>query len=352
MGKKLTRIIFGCNLYNIEKKSFCNLDFSWNAFIPFALFSLKMTVFSKLARLEYLPGWLENSPVFRALDDRENALVWKDFLPVKHTDFHKKHHWMKKDEINFLYFIHNLRMVDFWEIPPSEYPFCLFTYFYYNSGRNYREEIPTYLLEKLAKHSFGCYVGLPIEWRNLPSLAAEMGNIQFLDFLKKQRLRFNEYTFQAAASCGQMAVCQYLLDEGCKMNGYTIAAAGSVEVLEFLLNEKPSIRTSYVVTNAAKLGDMEMVAMAHKSGCKITMWAVEAAIKGDHLEIFKYFLNNGICLNGKIKKKAYDAFLEHRKMGIVGYIRDEMQKKMHAEKPVEDKVQGKEFDGLFSGGRL
>ena len=247
-------------------------------------------------------------------------------------------------------------MVDFWKIPPSDYPFCLFTYFYYNRERNYREEIRTDLLEKLAKHSFGCYVGLPIEWRNLPSLAAEMGNIKFLDFLKEKRLRFNEYTFQAAASCGQMAVCKYLLNEGCKMNGYTIAAAGTVEVLEFLLRENPRIRTSHVVTNAVKRGDMEMVTMAHKSGCKITLHAVEAAIEGDHLEIFKYFLNNGIRLDDKIEKKAYDAFLEHRKTRIVGYIRDEMQKKKYAEKPaekpLEEHVQEEEFDDLLSGGRL
>lgn len=136
------------------------------------------------------------------------------------------------------------------------------------------------------------------------------------------------------------------------MNGYTIAAAGTVEVLEFLLG-KTSKRTSHVVTNAVKLGDMEMVMMAHKSGCKITMFAVEAAIEGDHLEIFKYFLNNGIRLNDKIEKKAYDAFLEHRKTRIVGYIRDEMLKKKHAEKPVDEPVQEEEFDDLLSpGGRL
>lgn len=137
------------------------------------------------------------------------------------------------------------------------------------------------------------------------------------------------------------------------MNGYTIAAAGTVEVLEFLLRENPRIRTSHVVTNAVKRGDMEMVTMAHRSGCKITMFAVEAAIEGDHLEIFKYFLNNGIRLNIKIKNKAYDAFLEHRKMEIVGYIRNEMLKKKHAEKPLEEPVQEEEFDDLLSpGGRL
>ena len=309
--------------------------------------------FSKLEQLGNLPQWLKNSPVFRALDDWKEAVVGKEFLPVTYKGFHKKNRGMKKDEINFLYFTHNLRMVDFWEIPPSEYPYCLFTYFYYNRGWNYREEIPAYLLEKLAKHSFGCYVGLPIEWRNLPSLAAEMGNIQFLDFLKEQRLRFNEYTFQAAASSGQMAVCKYLLDEGCEMNGYAIAAAGTVEVLEFLLLQNPRIRTSHPVTNAVKLGDMKMVTMAHRSGCKITMHAIEAAIEGDYLEIFKYFLNNGIRLNGKIKKKAYDAFLEHRKTRIVGYIRDEMLKKKHVEEPVEEPVQEEEFDDLLSpGGRL
>jgi hypothetical protein len=240
-------------------------------------------------------------------------------------------------------------MVDFWEIPPSEYPYCLFSYFFYNRGRNYREEIPTYLLEKLAKHSFGCYIGLLIEWRNLPSLAGEMGNILFLNFLKEQGLRFNEYTFQAAASSGQIAVCKYLLDEGCKMNGYTIAAAGSVEVLEFLLNEKPRIRTSHVVTNAAKRGDMEMVTLAHKSGCKITMYAVEAAIEGDHLEIFKYFLNNGILLNGKIENKAYDAYFEQQKTRIVKYVYDEMLKKKHA----DNSIQEEEVDDLLSPeGRL
>ena len=312
-----------------------------------------MTNFSKLALLGNLPKWLKNSPVFRKPVGWKKALVGKDFLPVTYKVFQKKHRGMKKDEINFLYFIHNLRMVDFWEIPPSEYPFCLFSYFYYNRWRNNRDEIPTYLLEKLAKHSFGCYVGLPIEKSDLTSLAAEMGNIQFLDFLKEQRLRFNEYTLRAAASCGQLAVCKYLLDEGCKMNGYTIAAAGTVEVLEFLLNEKPRIRTSHPVTNAVKLGDMEMVTMAHRSGCNITMYAVEAAIEGDHLEIFKYFINNGIRLNDKIKNKAYDAFLEHRKTGIVGYIRDEMLKKMHAEKPVDEPLQEEEFDDLLSpGGRL
>lgn len=283
-----------------------------------------------------LPIWLNNSPVLTAvkninsnLESDLDCLVEKDFLPITLKNFQLKHQDKKIDEINFLYFIHYLRIMDFWDIIPSEYPICLTSYFYCNRNTNYREKIPMYLLKKLNKFSFGKYIGLRIDFKYLTCFGAEMGNIEFLKYLFSKRCKMNKYTFQTAVESNNLHICKFLFNKGCRINSFITAAAKNVDILEFMVQKYPNTTTSHVITNAVKIGNLEMVICANKYGCKITKYAINEAIYGDHLEIFKYFINNKFCFINKIKRKVYDTYLEYHNNKIMGYVMDYTLKKKY-----------------------
>lgn len=304
----------------------------------------KLSEVSRIVEMEYIPDWMRHSPVFQEMclkkeedpdasgsDDEEDdeeekkLLVDERFVPVTFEQFKRRFGGGKSMmELRFDFFIHYLRMMDFWDVSSAYWSKVVFFYFYFNRNRNYRSEIPEDLQDNLlSSHSFGCYIGENIEWRDLPSLAAEMGNIPFLEFLKKKGLRYNEYTFQAAVSSGQMAVCEYLLKEGCKMNSYTTASAakaGQFEILKFLV-ENGCQMTSHVVTNASKLGNIDIAKWAVGMGVEINHYAVSEAINCENYELIVFFQENGFKFGYGIARVALRKYLETKNTRIFEYIR-------------------------------
>ena len=256
----------------------------------------------------------------------EPIMVKRCHQPCTFKYFKRHCHGKSLEEVRFLYFLHYLRLMDFWDVEPKYWPLNLLSYIYYNYRREYRDEIPRDLRENLlASFSFGEYIGMPIHWRDLPSLAIEMGNLPFLKMMKDKGHRFNEYTFQNAVGCGDMEICKYLLSEGCKFNSYTTATAalqGHFEILKFLV-ENGCPMTSHVITNASINGHLDIIKWAKENGVKTTIHACWGAINGDHREVFEFLHKEcGIRLDDNVILKALKRCLRTGKTNVFKYIHE------------------------------
>ena len=329
----------------------------------------------EIVPLTHMSKWFKHSKVFSNMmpesyeedasgseDEEEETndepiMVKRCLQPCTFKYFKKHHPGKSLRKVRLLYFLHYLRLMDFWDVEPKYWPLNLLSHIYYNYGREYRNEIPRDLCENLlASFSFGEYIGMPINWRDLPSLAIEMGNLPFLKMLKEKGHRFNEYTFQTAAGCGNMEICEYLLDEGCKFNSFTTATAalqGHFEILKFLV-ENGCPMTSHVITNASINGHLDIIKWAKENGVKTTIHACWGAINGDHCEVFEFLHKEGdIRLNDLLIRKALLCCLRTGKTDVFKYIHENGDARTVKETiEMIDPLTGMEMEILHKFGRI
>jgi len=103
---------------------------------------------------------------------------------------------------------------------------------------------------------------------SLCALAAALGQLEILKWLRENNFPWDEETCRRAASGGHLEVLQWACANGCQWNERTC-------------------------TGAAQGGHLEVLQWAHANGCPWHSWTCSMAARGGHLEILQWARANG-----------------------------------------------------------
>jgi hypothetical protein len=128
--------------------------------------------------------------------------------------------------------------------------------------------------------------------------AAQSGSVPMLRYLKSQGFEFNKETCRETAESGHLAALKYLREEaGCPWHAYHIAnkaaRGGSMEMLQWCLQQPGTRATCKAMKWAASRGDVAMCEFLHSLQCPMDESACEHAIIGGHLSTLRWLRHRG-----------------------------------------------------------
>lgn len=134
----------------------------------------------------------------------------------------------------------------------------------------------------------------------LDCIAALMGHIHILRYLRLQEYPFSWNVCTNAVEGRNIDVLRYLCESGCRnpFDQTCISAArlGYIEGLQYLRSNiyvQHAFVFPYLCANAARFGQLECLRYLHESGCPWSCDTCHSALMYDHLDCFQYALQNG-----------------------------------------------------------
>jgi hypothetical protein len=127
--------------------------------------------------------------------------------------------------------------------------------------------------------------------------AALAGHMHVLQFLLQKGCRFDKDCVDAAAERGDLAMVQWLLQHDCPWRKTEVvhiaAASGSVALMERLLLEHAIVMTGELMASAAEVGQLAMCQYLREQGCPWSARACLDAAGAGHCEVVRWLHSAG-----------------------------------------------------------
>lgn len=153
----------------------------------------------------------------------------------------------------------------------------------------------------------------------------EQGDVEIIRWLKNREFSFSSELLVGAASKGQLALVEFLHEDGeytfgDKTKTIELAATnGHLDVVRFLLENRPGeVRSQTLMNGAATNGHLHIVQYFHEnsiSGCDAN--AMNGAATNGHLDVVKYLHENEL---GGCSKAAVDGAVKNGHVEVVKFL--------------------------------
>ena len=126
-------------------------------------------------------------------------------------------------------------------------------------------------------------------------LSAKFGNLEVLEWARKNGFKFKMFVFPRAAENGHLEVLKWARKNGYELNRWVCSYAafgGHLEILKWA-RKNGCDWDEDVCSCAAENGHLEILKWARKNGCKWSANVCERAAANGHLELIKWSVENG-----------------------------------------------------------
>jgi hypothetical protein len=135
--------------------------------------------------------------------------------------------------------------------------------------------------------------GSPWSAEYICNVAAEIGSVEVLLYLKQQRREFDTLTMASAAAKGHLEACQFLMAEECPCDAWACAeaaAGGHLETVRFLHESGCPWDAAGMCASAAECGNIELLHYLISEGCSFNFTEddMNTAAQRGHLLICQY----------------------------------------------------------------
>ncbi|GFH53320.1 hypothetical protein CTEN210_09796 [Chaetoceros tenuissimus] len=166
-----------------------------------------------------------------------------------------------------------------------------------------------------------------VERNDLINVATESDGLELIQYFRSQQLSWGEQTFRIAARIGNIALLEYLLENGCSHDDPLICSNAieinnhekASEVLKWLHEHNIPWNEKTCATAAGK-GNLIALKYARLNGCPWNAECLEKAVNSCNLEVVEFCLQNGCPIGNRdicsiaIRDKDHDRALKMLKV--------------------------------------
>lgn len=142
------------------------------------------------------------------------------------------------------------------------------------------------------------------------ALAARMGKLDVLKWLREKKCSWDETTCSEAAGIGHLCILRYAVRHGCpydEFTGYNAGFNGQFSVLEWLYEKRffqDNNFMMYTCEGAAKNGQVEVLRLLYEWGCAFNNFIAGVAAYNGRLEALQFIVEKGRPLNENVYARA------------------------------------------------